>query len=180
MEETRSRHFFLLFTDWTWWTWAVTAVLLALGLWGVPGCFEAAIVLSAGQTAVMLIRERSVSAFPVQLRVAYTLLLLASYPPWMNWLYWVPAVGTSVLVIFGYCLTARLLSLLPWNRQEPISLDLLRRTFLSAPTLPSSPPTQSRFACAGGLCTVEAQVAKRERNVEQGASPGDLPRRLAG
>ena len=31
------------------------------------------------------------------------------------------------------CLMARMLSLLPWNRTEPITTDLLRRTFLSRP-----------------------------------------------
>ncbi len=53
-----------------------TAILLALGLWGVSGSFEAAILLSAGQTAAILIRDRRVSVFPVQLRVAYILLLV--------------------------------------------------------------------------------------------------------
>jgi hypothetical protein len=180
MEETKSRHLFLLFNDWTWWAWTVTAVLLALGLWGVSGSFEAAILLSACQTAATLMRDRRASAFPVQLRVAYTLLLLVCYPSWMHWLYWLPTVGTLALVIFGYCLMARFLSLLPWNRREPISLDLIRRTFLSAPTLPSSPAAQSRFACAGGLCTIEAQVAKRERNAEQCAALSDVPPRRAG
>jgi hypothetical protein len=70
-------------------------------------------------------------AFPVQLRVAYTLLLIICLFPPMRWIYWVPAVGTFTLVIFGYCLMARMLSLLPWNRAEPITVDLLRRTFLS-------------------------------------------------
>ena len=84
MKKTTNRHLFLLFSDWTWWAWTATAVLLALGLWGVSGSFEAAILLSACQTAAMLIRDRRVSAFPVQLRVAYTLLLLICYPPWMH------------------------------------------------------------------------------------------------
>jgi hypothetical protein len=170
MEETESRHLFFLLSDWTWWAWTATAALLVLGLWGVSGSFEAAILLSAGQTAVILMRDRKVSSFPVQLRVAYTLLLLVCYPPWMRWLYWLPTVGTFALVIFGYCLMARFLSLLPWNRHEPISRDLIRRTFLSVPTLPSLPATQSRFACAGGLCTIEAQVAERKRNAEQAAA----------
>jgi hypothetical protein len=36
-------------------------------------------------------------------------------------------------VTFGYCTLARCLSLLPWNRSEPLSFALLRRTFLSRP-----------------------------------------------
>jgi hypothetical protein len=170
-ENMKHRRLFLLLDDWTWWAWAVTAVLLASGLWGVAGCFEAAILLSAGQTAAMLVRERRLSAFPVQLRLGYAALLLVCYPPWMRWLYWLPTVGTFALVICGYCLMARCLSLLPWNRREPLSLNLIRRTFLSAPTLPAPPPAGTRFACAGGLCTIEAQVAKRKPVAGQQPAP---------
>jgi len=42
-------------------------------------------------------------------------------------------VGTFALVLFGYCLMARILSLLPGNRTEPVSLDLILRTFLTPP-----------------------------------------------
>lgn len=180
METTQNRRLFLLLGDWTWWAWVVTAVLLAMGLSGVPGGFEAAILLSAGQTAVILVRDRKLFAFPVQLRLAYTLLLLVCYPAWMRWLYWLPTVGTFALVIFGYCFTARCLSLLPWNRQEPISLDLIRRTFLSAPTMPNPPGIHSRFACAGGLCTIEAQVAKRKPSANESDAPSDDRQRRAG
>jgi hypothetical protein len=180
MEGTKNRRLFLLFGDWTWWTWTATAVLLALGLWGISGSFEAAILLSAIQTVAIFVRDRKVSAFPVQLRVAYTVLLLVCYLPRMHWLYWLPAIGTFALVLFGYCLMARFLSLLPWNRHEPISVDLIRRTFLSPPTLPDLPATESRFACAGGLCTIEAQVAGRKHSAEEDSAPSNRPRRRAG
>lgn len=36
-------------------------------------------------------------------------------------------------LLFGYCTMARLVSLFPWNRSEPFSLNLVRRTFFSAP-----------------------------------------------
>ena len=37
------------------------------------------------------------------------------------------------MVLVGYCPLARMLSLLPWNRRQPLSVALVRRTFLSAP-----------------------------------------------
>lgn len=40
-------------------------------------------------------------------------------------------VGTSARMLVGYCLLARTLSLMPWNRHEPISPELLRRTLFS-------------------------------------------------
>jgi hypothetical protein len=37
------------------------------------------------------------------------------------------------MVLVGYCPLARALSLLPWNRSQPLSAALVRRTFVSAP-----------------------------------------------
>jgi hypothetical protein len=69
----------------------------------------------------------------VQVRIGYLLLLLLAWPAPMQWLFWVPTVGTWAQVIFGYCTMARLVSTLPWNRREPLSWPLLTRTFLSPP-----------------------------------------------
>jgi hypothetical protein len=65
--------------------------------------------------------------------LAYLLVLLALLPPPLHRLYWLPVFGTWALVLFGYCATSRTLSLMPWNRTQPFSLELLKRTFLSAP-----------------------------------------------
>jgi hypothetical protein len=61
------------------------------------------------------------------------LLLLIALPPKLNVIYWVPTIGTWALILFGYCTMARTVSLLPWNRREPLSLSLLKRTYFSAP-----------------------------------------------
>ena len=65
--------------------------------------------------------------------MAYTALLLLSLWQPMRWLFWIPAVGTPAQVLFGYCTLARCLSLLPWNRQQPLSWSLLWRTFIAPP-----------------------------------------------
>jgi hypothetical protein len=86
--------------------------------------------------------------------------MLICYLPPIRWLYWLPAVGTLALVVFGYCLLARILSLLPWNSPETCSIARLRRTFFSAPDLNRVANSRAAAArCAGGLCTIEAQVA---------------------
>jgi hypothetical protein len=79
-------HFYILAEDWTWWAWTLTAILLAIGLAGYPSAFIAAMVITTVQAIVMLIREKSFSAFPVQLRIAYCLLLAISFIPQMRWL----------------------------------------------------------------------------------------------
>jgi hypothetical protein len=77
----------------------------------------------------------------------------------MRWLYWLPTVGTFALIVFGYCLLARLLSLLPWNGRDAYTLARLRRTFFTAPDLDRVKINPAAAGCAGGLCTIEAQVA---------------------
>ena len=60
---------------------------------------------------------------------------------------------------------ARVLLLLPWNRTEPITADLLRRTFLSRPRLPGRADRLSSAGCGAGLCSIEAQVEPGKRPV---------------
>ncbi len=169
MQVPQARIFYLNPSDWTWWVWLATAILLTIGLLGVPIGFLVAIILTLVQTVVILSKERNVGAFPVQLRVAYLGLLIVCYLPAMRWLYWLPAVGTFALVIFGYCLMARCLSLLPWNSSESYSLNRLRRTFFSSPDLSRVPVSSSGTGCAGGMCTIEAQVIPPEPHTEQGS-----------
>jgi len=137
----------------------ITAVLLLTGLLGYPPAFIVAMAATFGQMIVLLVRDRTFVAFSVQLRAAYLLLQLVCYPPAMRWLYWLPTVFTFALVIFGYCLMARCLSLLSWNSAEAYTWDRLRRTFLSAPDLDRLKTDPKAAGCAGGLCTIAAQVA---------------------
>ena len=173
------RRFYLKLDDWTWWAWTATVVLLSIGLVsGDSMAFIGAMVVTVGQGIVVLGRDRSPIAFSVQLRAAYLLLLLICYPPSMRWLYWLPAIGTLALVVFGYCLLARLLSLLPWNSSEAYTFRRLRRTFFSAPDLRRIPTPPTGAGCAGGLCTIEAQVAPADVAIGLGAH-GPLSGRTA-
>lgn len=116
-----------------WWYWLVTVCLLTAGLAGWGDGFLWAIALTAFQMIHFAIRERSITAFPVQVRFGYLLLLLVALPAPLQLLYWVPVIGTWAQIFFGYCTMARLVSLLPWNRKEPFSFALVKRTFLSVP-----------------------------------------------
>jgi hypothetical protein len=117
----------------SWQYWFVTACLLTAGLAGYPTAFLLAIGLTVIQLVHFTLREGSVAAFPVQVRFWYLVLLLVALPPPLQPIYWIPMIGTWAQVIFGYCAMARCVSLLPWNRREPLSVDLVSRTFLSPP-----------------------------------------------
>jgi hypothetical protein len=117
----------------SWWYWLVTALFLSLGLFGNGEMFLWAIALTIVQLVHFILREVRVSAFPVQVRFCYLLLLLLALPRPLQWIFWIPTIGTWAQLIFGYCTMARLVSLFPWNRDEAFSGRLLLRTFFSAP-----------------------------------------------
>jgi hypothetical protein len=122
----------------------MTIPWLIVGLTGWRIGFVLAIMLTTIQVGHFALRdsERSarawggwvrsaITAFPVQVRIGYLgLLVLGLWEP-LGWIHWVQAVGTSVRVALGYCLLARTVSLLPWNRCEAFSMNLLRRTYFT-------------------------------------------------
>jgi hypothetical protein len=143
----------------SWWVWAITALCLAAGLKGHAVGFVAAIFISVAQTVVVYLAEAAIFTFPVQVRLAYTGLLIVCQVPSLSWLYWVPTMGTFALVLFGYCLMARILSLLPGNRTEPLSLDLIWRTFITPPVPGNILHGLPAGDCPGGACTLEGRIA---------------------
>ena len=125
--------FMIEYKDMGWWYWLATAVLLTFGVFVSDVGFLLAIGLTVFQLGHYITREKSIKAFPVQVRFWYLMLLLVSLPEPMQWLYWVPLIGTWAQILFGYCAMARLVSLWPWNREQKISLNYLVKTFLSRP-----------------------------------------------
>ncbi len=121
------------YKDLAWWYWLVTAPLLTYGLMGNPEGFLLAIGLNVIQLVQYIIRNKGLTAFPVQVRYWYLALLIIAWAEPLQWLYWIPTIGTWAQVLFGYCAMARTVSLLPWNRTEPFTLAFLKKTFFSPP-----------------------------------------------
>lgn len=116
-----------------WWYWLLTTLLLIGAVTGNSQSLQAVIGLNIIQVIHFLIRERSITAFPVQVRVTYLGLLVLSQAPYMFWILWWQLIGTAAMVLFGYCFLARCMSLMPWNKTELYSMDLVKRTFFSPP-----------------------------------------------
>jgi hypothetical protein len=129
-----------------WWYWLITAPLLLVGLTGWSIGFVFAMILTIIQAFHFVWRDSGKSAswrawggwvksapaaFPVQVRIGYLGLLILGLSDPLSWIHWLQLLGTSVRVSVGYCVLARTVSLLPWNRSEPWSIDLLRWTYLS-------------------------------------------------
>jgi hypothetical protein len=116
-----------------WWYWLLTEVALGASLAGWKAGLTVAIAVTTLAGIHLGLRARSPVALPVQVRAAYLgVLLLGSWPP-LRALHWLQFAGTAVVLVFDYCVLARLLSLLPWNRHTPLTRARLRATFLSPP-----------------------------------------------
>ena len=117
----------------SWWYWAVSIPLLGAGIFGWEKGFILAAVLCIVQIIHFGIQDRSLKTFALQVRFAYLAYLLIAFAPPLRFLYWVPFIGASAMVLFGYCPMARFLSLMPWNRRQKFSWDLAKKTFFSPP-----------------------------------------------
>lgn len=117
----------------SWWFWLVTAIFLLIGVLGTPVFFKLAICLTIIQTIYFSIKLNSIISFPIQVRFFYLCLLLISQPEILQWLYWVPTIGTWAQVLVGYCLMARCVSMFPWNREEDFSFQYFKKTIFSRP-----------------------------------------------
>jgi hypothetical protein len=117
-----------------WSYWAAICALLIIGLAGRFEAFYFAAALSVAQLVHYAVRERSFTAFSVQVRLAYAAILLADilWEPLRLHLWWM-AFFTLMVVFFDWCLLSRIMALMPWNRKEALSWELMRRTFFSGP-----------------------------------------------
>lgn len=123
----------IMYREMSWWYWAITTLLLFVGLAGLSEAFFVAAVLSLIQVVHFRLREKRYTAFPVQVRITYSGLLMLGLCSPRHGLLWILAIGTAVQVLFGYCTLARTLSLMSWNRHEPLTWELVWRTFSARP-----------------------------------------------
>lgn len=125
--------FMLDIKDTAWWYWLASTTCLWLAIAVDPFAFQLALGIGVVQLVHFALGERSMTAFPVQNRIGYLLVLLSAMPEMLSWMIWVPAIGTALRVLFGYCLMARILMLMPFNRTRPLSWRFVRDAFLTPP-----------------------------------------------
>lgn len=119
--------------DKVWIYWTITNGLLLAHVMGWPFGLTLAIVLNAIQIGHFYSETKSVTSFPVQVRLAYLILLLVALWPPLYWLLYFVILGTTAMVLFDYCFLARFVSVMPWNCRQSYSLALFLKTFVSKP-----------------------------------------------
>ena len=117
-----------------WGLWFITWAGLVGGLF-YRELFEYVVLFSAGHTVLFLILFRfAVDPFPVQVRIAYFIwVAVGTYVPYMIFLMYITLVGLATNLFLGYCPLARMMYLMPWNRDHKLSMELVRRVILSPP-----------------------------------------------
>ena len=118
-----------------WWYWFAT-----IGLFGTTllapsrNAFAATLALTALQAVHFRLKTGDWRALPVQVRLAFlAVLAVGSWGP-VACIHWMQLGGTVVRVVLDYCVLARTLSLMPWNRSAPLDAALLRSAYLTPPS----------------------------------------------
>lgn len=127
-----------------WGLWFVTWLGLIAGVYDRV-FFEYVAIFSLFHAILFLALFRlRVEPFPVQVRIAYFIwVAVGAYLPGMVFLMYITLVGLATNLFAGYCPLARLMYLMPWNRDEELSANLIGRVLLSPPTSGRFRPTRA-------------------------------------
>jgi hypothetical protein len=119
--------------------WVITWLGLLAGLYD-HRWYQAVVVFSILHTALFLTLTRfRVAALPNQVRIAYLLwVAVSTYVPGAMVMMWVPTIGLATNIFFDYCPAVRMIYLMPWNLEEPLTWSLVVRVF-------TTPPSTGRF-----------------------------------
>lgn len=150
--------------------WAATAALVTAGVAGWPIGVPAAIGLTAVQLGHFAWRDHAPGSLTMQVRWLYLAVLLAGIWRPLAALHALAVAGVWANVLFGYCLAARTLVLMPWNRSTPVSIGLIVRTLLAPP---GNGGIAERLAAPSESLAADALP----RSANGSAAPGTAPHR---
>lgn len=103
-----------------WWYWFVTLIAMITGLAGIVEGFYVVILVSVIQF-IHFTTSRGFTAFPTQVRFVYGIfVIIALFDPTLIF-YWLLLIGTVMVTLFNTCFIARILILMPWNKNVKLS-----------------------------------------------------------
>jgi hypothetical protein len=106
-----------------WWFWTITLAFIVAAIAGWTPGYYVVIAISALQVVVFLGRERSMMAFPTQIRIVYWIVTLTGLWAAVRLPFYVLLLlGTIMVVFFGRCSISLLLKYMPWNRDRAARL----------------------------------------------------------
>jgi hypothetical protein len=110
--------------DIRWWFWAITLVFIIAAIVGWEPGYSIVMSISAVQVIFFLAQEKNLSAFPVQIRIAYfALTLFGLWPVVRLFIFAILLLGTVMVTFFGRCAIGMALKLMPWNQGREVRLN---------------------------------------------------------
>jgi hypothetical protein len=104
-----------------WWFWCVTLIAMIIGLAGVVEGFYVVILVSVVQFFYFMAKQ-GFKAFPTQVRFVYGIfVIIALFDP-TRIFYWALLVGTVMVTLFNRCMIARVLIMMPWNKDVKLTM----------------------------------------------------------
>ena len=116
-----------------WGYWFLTVIFLGISLFVLPKAIYLAIVINFTHAIHFIIRKSGITTFPMQVRLGYFVLLILGLTPIFSWVHWIQLIGGTIMLTTGYCPMARMLSLLPWNRNKAMSWSLIQKILFTPP-----------------------------------------------
>ena len=111
-------------TDIRWWFWAITLGFMIAALAGWVTGYAIVMGISAVQVIFFLAQEKSLIAFPVQIRIVYfAFTLFGLWPGVRLYAYLILLLGTIMVTFFARCVIALMLKQMPWNRGREVRLN---------------------------------------------------------
>ena len=111
-------------TDIRWWFWAITLGFMIAALAGWVTGYAIVMGISAVQVIFFLAQEKSLIAFPVQIRIVYfAFTLFGLWPGVRLYVYLILLLGTVMVTFFARCVIALMLKQMPWNRAREVRLN---------------------------------------------------------
>ena len=110
--------------DIRWWFWAISFVFIIAAIAGwLPG-YYVVMGISAVQVIFFIAQEKSLSAFPTQIRITYfALSLFGLWPGVRLYIYLILLLGTVMVTFFNRCAIGLVLKQMPWNRGREMRLN---------------------------------------------------------
>lgn len=110
--------------DIRWWFWFTTLVFIVAAVAGwIPG-YYIAMGISAVQLFFFLAQEKSISSFPVQIRIVYLAVTFFALWSEVRWyIFIILLLGTVMVTFFGRCSIALVLKYMPWNHGREVRLN---------------------------------------------------------
>lgn len=99
-----------------WWFWPIILTFLVLGMFGWDRGFYIVVVVAAVQAIHYYSMEKSLKSFPTQVRFVYFIFtIIGLFDPTHIW-FGLMTLSTFMVTFFDKCLLARILIMMPWNK----------------------------------------------------------------